>query len=103
MPSEKEPWGVVMHEMAAAGLPLIATSEVGAASAFLEDGKNGFLIPPANEEVLIHALKRAMSLSSADYALMREHSHKLASAISPAIWSSTLLKLVEESVLSNHD
>jgi glycosyltransferase involved in cell wall biosynthesis len=41
MPSKKEPWGVVLHEMAIAGLPLLASENVGAASAFLREGENG--------------------------------------------------------------
>jgi glycosyltransferase involved in cell wall biosynthesis len=103
MPSEKEPWGVVMHEMAAAGLPIIATTEVGAASAFLEHEKNGFLIPPKNFEALKNALKMAMQVSPEQYAMMQLKSRELASKLSPAIWSRTLLNLMEESILSKHD
>ena len=37
MPSKKEPWGVVLHEMAIAGLPLIASKNIGSATAFLKN------------------------------------------------------------------
>jgi glycosyltransferase involved in cell wall biosynthesis len=103
MPSEIEPWGVVMHEMAAAGLPIIATSEVGASTAFLEDGKNGFLIPAKNQNALINALRAAMKVKDDQYQKMSRHSHELASKISPAKWSNTLLNLMEDSLLSKND
>ena len=41
LPSIFEPWGVVVQEMAAAGMPLICSDKVGAASLFLQDCKNG--------------------------------------------------------------
>jgi glycosyltransferase involved in cell wall biosynthesis len=44
LPSRIEHWGVILHEAAAAGLPLIATEECGATDAFLRDGGNGFLV-----------------------------------------------------------
>lgn len=46
LPSLWEPWGVVIHEAAAAGLPIIATNVCGAVTAFLRDGVNGFIVQP---------------------------------------------------------
>jgi glycosyltransferase involved in cell wall biosynthesis len=39
-----EPWGVVVNEAAAAGLPLVLSDRVGAAHDLLADGENGFLV-----------------------------------------------------------
>lgn len=52
LPSRREPWGVVIQEAAAAGLPIIATDRCGATTWFLRDGANGFLIAPGTEELL---------------------------------------------------
>jgi glycosyltransferase involved in cell wall biosynthesis len=41
LPSDFEPWGVVVTEAAAAGLALLTSSVVGAAADVLEDGRNG--------------------------------------------------------------
>ena len=52
-----EPWGVVIHEAAAAGLPIIASHLCGATTAYVRDGVNGFIISPTVEN-----LTQAMSL-----------------------------------------
>ncbi|MCR4329111.1 MAG: glycosyltransferase family 4 protein [Candidatus Roizmanbacteria bacterium] len=44
-----EPWGVVVNEAAACGLPLILSRDVGAADDLLEDGRNGFLVDPLEQ------------------------------------------------------
>ena len=54
--SRHEPWGVVVNEAAASGLPLVLSDRVGAAYDLLRDGENGFLVPaddvPAAAEAL---------------------------------------------------
>ncbi len=43
--SRHEPWGVVVSEAAACGLPLVLSDRVGAAPDLLREGENGFLVP----------------------------------------------------------
>jgi glycosyltransferase involved in cell wall biosynthesis len=42
--SRHEPWGVVVNEAAACGLPLVLSDRVGAAPDLLRNGENGFLV-----------------------------------------------------------
>jgi glycosyltransferase involved in cell wall biosynthesis len=58
LPSRSEPWGMVLNEAAAAGLPLVATEGAGAAHDLVEDGVNGFRVPVDDEEALATALRR---------------------------------------------
>jgi glycosyltransferase involved in cell wall biosynthesis len=47
----------VLIEAAAAGLPIVAT-EVGGVAAALDGGRAGLLVPPANAEALVGAIRR---------------------------------------------
>ena len=46
LPSRYEPWGVIVHEACQAGLSLLLSDRVGAASTFLLDGGNGRRFSP---------------------------------------------------------
>lgn len=41
LPSENEPWGLVINEVMCAGIPVITTREVGAATDLVVEGKTG--------------------------------------------------------------
>ena len=56
--SDWEPWGVVVNEAAACGLPLVLSEHVGAAADLLVDGVNGFLVPPGDIRAAADALRR---------------------------------------------
>ena len=56
--SRHEPWGVVVNEAAASGLPLVLSDRVGAARDLLVDGENGFVVPADDVDATAAALKR---------------------------------------------
>jgi glycosyltransferase involved in cell wall biosynthesis len=56
--SVHEPWGVVVNEAAASGLPLVLSDRVGAARDLLRDGENGVLVPAADVDAAAAALRR---------------------------------------------
>ncbi|MGA3165449.1 MAG: glycosyltransferase family 4 protein [Terriglobia bacterium] len=69
LPSEIEPWGIVVAEALACGLPVIATRKVGAAWDLIQDGKNGYVVPENDAAALAVAIDRACksnSLASGD-------------------------------------
>ena len=43
-PSRHDGWGVVVNEACAAGLPVIASRQTGAAHDLVRDGENGFVL-----------------------------------------------------------
>jgi glycosyltransferase involved in cell wall biosynthesis len=55
--STHEPWGVVVNEAAASGLPLVLSDRVGAAHDLLEDGRNGVLVPAGDAVAAGDALR----------------------------------------------
>jgi glycosyltransferase involved in cell wall biosynthesis len=58
MPSEVEPWGMVVVEALACRLPVIATRKVGAAWDLIQEGKNGCVIPENDATALAVAIDR---------------------------------------------
>jgi glycosyltransferase involved in cell wall biosynthesis len=56
--SSYEPWGVVVNEAAACGLPLVLSDRVGAARDLLRDGENGMLVPAGDVDAAAAALVR---------------------------------------------
>jgi glycosyltransferase involved in cell wall biosynthesis len=56
--SRHEPWGVVVNEAAASGLPLVLSERVGAAYDLLRDGENGFLVPVGDVNAAADAFRR---------------------------------------------
>jgi glycogen(starch) synthase len=65
LPSRSEPFGIVLLEAGAAGLPVIA-SRTGGIAELLEHEKTGLLIPSDDESALFEALRRL--LCDRDYA-----------------------------------
>lgn len=93
LPSHFEPWGVVVHEMAAAGLPMICSDKVGAAGKFLDHEKNGYVFQAGSVEELKNAMKKISSLNDMELLSMAEYGNTLAKEITPRTWSGTLLSV----------
>jgi len=96
LPSHKEPWGVVVHEMAVAGFPLLCSDKVGAASRFLKEGKNGFYFKPGDSKSLEALFLKIMNLKDLDLIKMAEESHELGMKLNPKEWSETLLSVFKK-------
>lgn len=84
--SRYEPWGLVVHEAAAAGLPIIATDRCGAADYYLRNGVNGVRIPAENEDALLAALVEVAKRSPDERAAMGRFSATLARQRTPLNW-----------------
>lgn len=82
LPSRSEPWGVVLTEAVASGLPFVATDVVGAALEIRRHGREaGLLVPPDDPHGLSHALQ-AMT----EPAALRRHSVQATEAF--RLWRS---------------
>lgn len=72
LPSDYEPWALVINEAVAAGLAVVATDVVGAAVELVDDGGNGYLVPPSDQPALHQALKQVTDPGKID--TLRTHS-----------------------------
>jgi len=56
VPSHVEPWGLVVNEAMAAGLPVIASNRVGAVDDLVRDGETGIVFTAGDVDGLVQAM-----------------------------------------------
>jgi glycosyltransferase involved in cell wall biosynthesis len=64
LPSTHEPWGLVVNEAMACGLPVIASDRVGCVDDLVCHGKNGFVVPAGDSSALADAMGRLLKEKS---------------------------------------
>jgi glycosyltransferase involved in cell wall biosynthesis len=96
LPSRFEPWGVVIHEAAAAGLAVVCTSVCGAASRLVLEGYNGAVVSPGAPDALAGALARIAAASDGDRLAMSRASRALARQFTPDRWARHLVARAAE-------
>jgi 1,2-diacylglycerol 3-alpha-glucosyltransferase len=94
LPSRREPWGLVVNEAMAAGLPVIVSNRCGCAGDLVEHGNNGFLFEPDRNEELTNALWLADQASPKERELMGRRSSEIISRYSVQQWAEEVLRLV---------
>ena len=95
LPSRYEPWGVVAHEFATAGLPLLLSNKVGARQQLLIDGLNGYTFAAGSINDLALKMTQLASKPDDDLLAMAKASDRLASAISPEIATASFVSVLE--------
>jgi glycosyltransferase involved in cell wall biosynthesis len=58
LPSRYDGWGVVVNQALGAGLPIIASDQVGAAHDLITPGENGFPFPAGDVTALGEMMRR---------------------------------------------
>jgi glycosyltransferase involved in cell wall biosynthesis len=94
LPSHFEPWGVVVHEFAAAGFPIICSDEVGARTAFVENNINGYIYKSGDINGLKSAMRNFIGTKKDQLFQMGENSAERSKSITPEIWSKQLMSLL---------
>jgi glycosyltransferase involved in cell wall biosynthesis len=97
LPSHYEPWGVVVHEFAAAGFALLCSDRVGAASAFLQDGVNGYTFAAQSADDIKGAMQKIMEKTDQELWAMCQQSHVLSGQITPKKSAAVLWHLANGS------
>ena len=69
LPSQHEPWGLIVNEAMNAHRPVIVSDDVGCAPDLIEDGINGFIYPVGNVDALTDALRRVIETPGAAEAM----------------------------------
>ena len=92
LPSLFEPWALVVHEAASAGLVILASEEVGAVPHLVQPGYNGFIFDNGDVAGLASLMRRVAAMSDARLDKMSRASFALSRQFSPSRWADTLLE-----------
>jgi len=60
LPSRFEPWGLVVNEAMAAGLPVVVSDRVGCTDDLVVEGETGFVVPAESPMALEEGLRRLL-------------------------------------------
>ena len=85
-PTHSDPWGLVVNEAMACGLPIIATNVGGCVADLVEDGWNGFVIP-ASQPVQLTAALETIATDSTLRRRMAGNSLERIQLYSPSAWA----------------
>jgi glycosyltransferase involved in cell wall biosynthesis len=94
LPSRYEAWGVVVHEFASAGMPLILSENVGARAMFLVEGFNGIRFGGNSPDNLARAMHDMARKSVNELIQMGRNSHALANRITPELVAASFLSVI---------
>jgi glycosyltransferase involved in cell wall biosynthesis len=85
--SHIEPYGVVVHEAAVAGLPILCTDFAGAAAGMMQDSYNGWIVAAGDVERWAEAMLRMSNLPPARLQSMSDASRCIGARINPTGWA----------------
>ena len=94
LPSRHDGWGVVVNEALGAGLPIISTTAVGAASDLLSDGSAGILVEPESISALEDAI-RCLALDKKKRSRMSLAAFAKSETLSPESTVKRWLEVIE--------
>lgn len=96
LPSESEPWGLVVNEAMASGLAVILSSHVGCGPVLLEEGGNGLIFPVGDAGALASCLMRLSGDEDMRWR-MGQRSKEIVREQSIENWADALISAVRKS------
>ncbi|HEY1987828.1 MAG TPA: glycosyltransferase family 4 protein [Acidimicrobiales bacterium] len=88
--SNGEHYGLVVHEAAAAGLPLLVSETAGAVPGLIQDGYNGWSVPEGDVAAWSASMTRMAGQPAERLGEMSAISHALSTRLSPSGWARNL-------------
>lgn len=91
LPSRHEPWGIVLQEAAATGLPLLCSDACGASVHLLQDGYNGYIFETENVNQLADYMLHLSHIPPEQRKEMGQRSFDLSRQFTPERWADTFM------------
>lgn len=94
LPSLFEPWALVIHEAACAGLPIVCTETCGAAPHFVINNYNGYRVKDNSVEDLKNKLEKIINLNTLELLNFSHRSRELSVSINPQVQAANIGQLI---------
>jgi 1,2-diacylglycerol 3-alpha-glucosyltransferase len=94
LPSISEPWGLVVNEAMASGLPVLISRKCGCSPELCWRGINGYDFDP-NDANELARLMRLVSGCEQDLNLMGQNSRRIIANFTPDTWARALLDCIQ--------
>ena len=93
--STREPWGLVVNEAMAAGLPVIVTDRCGCAADLVRNTGTGYIVSAGNERSLAHAMHRIANLDEEERHAMGRAAQERIRIYSPERFGLSVAGIVD--------
>jgi glycosyltransferase involved in cell wall biosynthesis len=93
LPSIYEPWGLVVHEASATGMPVVCSDACGSVDAFVRDGESGVICKAGDVDSLFDAFCQISSMPEARLRSFGEASYRLACERTPHTWAKAVVNM----------
>lgn len=92
--SSREPWGLVVNEAMASGLPVIVSNRCGCAEDLVQPGVNGFVFDPVRPGAIRESLEAIEQCEVERLAHMGWKSREIIGRYSPETWADEIARIV---------
>lgn len=98
LPSASEPWGLVVNEAMASGLPVLISNRCGSAWDLVSEGENGYAFDPYSVEELAKCILKLSDSGRMERYAMGEVSRNIIADYTPEVWAKNLADCVRQTV-----
>jgi glycosyltransferase involved in cell wall biosynthesis len=103
LPSRHEQWGVVVHEFASLGMPLLLSNIVGAKATFFINGFNGFLFKSGSAEDLANKMIDISNFDDDELHNMGTNSYMLSKRINIHTSAANFISIIKNNRIEAKD
>lgn len=95
LPSLREAAGAVVYEAMCFGLPVIVSDQVGYGEEFVIPGKNGFIFPVREIDVLAECIETMINMPGEELKAMKDESFRLISDVAKRDLANNMVKFMD--------